>query len=435
VMRAAQAIAGEIRLERLIERLLQVVIENAGAQRGALILGSADQLTVEAEAQTEIPAVQLIAGLPLEQSTNLPVAVINYVARTRRSIVLADASRDARFAHDPYVALQRPASLIAMPLLYQGTLTGVVYLENNLASDAFTIARLEVLGLLAGQAATAIANARLYAELDANRSQLEQRVTERTQELRESNLQLEAARDQAQQANQAKSSFLSNMSHELRTPLNAIIGYSDMLIEDVSEEGQSHVAADLRKIRTAGQHLLSVINDILDLSKIEAGKMALYIEAFSMHTLVQEVVSTIEPLIEKRGNTLHVRMEDIALDLSMRSDVIKTRQILFNLLSNASKFTENGSITLSVRQERAESEQDMVIFEVQDNGIGMSEEQLNMLFQPFMQADLSTTRKYGGTGLGLTITRYFCHMLGGAIHVTSSTGTGSNFTVKLPLSI
>jgi predicted ATPase/signal transduction histidine kinase len=435
VMRAAQAIAGEIRLEQLIARLLHVIIENAGAQRGVLILGNADDLLVEAEAQSESKTVDLIGDLPLEASNSLPVAVINYVARTRRSIVLADANRDTRFAHDPYVAANRPASLIAMPLLHQGNLNGVVYLENNLTSDAFTAARLEVLGLLAGQAATAIANARLYAELDLHRGQLEQRVAERTHELRESNLQLEAARDQAQQANQAKSSFLSNMSHELRTPLNAIIGYSDMLIEETTADDQSHLAADLRKIRTAGQHLLGVINDILDLSKIEAGKMALYLESFTIHSLVQDVVSTIEPLIEKRGNTLRIELEHIPYEANMHSDLIKTRQILFNLLSNASKFTEQGIITLRVWQEQSAHETPMVAFEVQDSGIGMTDEQLNMLFQPFMQADLSTTRKYGGTGLGLTITRYFCHMLGGSIRVASTAGLGSTFTVMLPLAL
>jgi predicted ATPase/signal transduction histidine kinase len=439
VMRAAQAIAGEIRLDQLLSRLLQVVMENAGAQRGVLILSTNDQLTIEAEGSTDPFAVRLIGGLLVEESENLPVAVINYVARTRQYIVLADAARDARFGQDRYVAIHRPASLLCMPLLNQGTLSGVVYLENNLTTGAFTPARLEVLGLLAGQATIAIENARLYSELDTYRSQLEQRVELRTSELRESNLQLEQARATAEAANQAKSMFLSNMSHELRTPLNAIIGYSDMMLEEAQEAGEEQNSADLGKIRAAGQHLLAVINDILDLSKIEAGKMDLYIEPFSVADLVREVASTIQPLIEKRGNSLRI---DLAADVGMiNSDLTKVRQILFNLLSNASKFTEQGTITLRLRILDSLAGVDWVptgqhtawlLFEISDTGIGMTPEQLARLFQPFTQADASMTRNYGGTGLGLTITRHFYQMLGGDIHVTSEYRVGSTFTVVVP---
>jgi signal transduction histidine kinase len=365
--------------------------------------------------------------------------VINYVARTRQYIVLADAARDARFGQDRYVAIQRPASLLCMPLLNQGTLSGVVYLENNLMTGAFTPARLEVLGLLAGQATIAIENARLYSELDTYRSQLEQRVELRTSELRESNLQLEQARATAEAANQAKSMFLSNMSHELRTPLNAIIGYSDMMLEEAQEAGEEQNSADLGKIRAAGQHLLAVINDILDLSKIEAGKMDLYIEPFRVADLVREVASTIQPLIEKRGNSLRI---DLAADVGMiNSDLTKVRQILFNLLSNASKFTEQGTITLRLLIPDSAAVPDWVpngqhtawlLLEISDTGIGMTPEQLARLFQPFTQADASMTRNYGGTGLGLTITRHFCQMLGGDIHVTSEYRVGSIFTVVVP---
>jgi signal transduction histidine kinase len=439
VMRAAQSIAGEIRLDQLLSSLLQVVMENAGAQRGVLILSTNDQLTIEAEGSADPFAVRLIDGLPLEESENLPVAVINYVARTRQYIVLADAARDARFGQDRYVAIHRPASLLCMPLLNQGTLSGVVYLENNLTTGAFTPARLEVLGLLAGQATIAIENARLYSELDTYRSQLEQRVELRTSELRESNLQLEQARATAEAANQAKSMFLSNMSHELRTPLNAIIGYSDMMLEEADEAGQAQNSADLRKIRAAGQHLLAVINDILDLSKIEAGKMDLYIEPFRVADLVRDVANTIQPLIEKRSNSLHI---DLAADVGLiNSDLTKVRQILFNLLSNASKFTEQGTITLRLRILDSQAVPDWVptgqhaawlLFEISDTGIGMTPEQLGRLFQPFTQADSSMTRNYGGTGLGLTITRHFCQMLGGDIHVTSEYQVGSTFTVVVP---
>ncbi|MEG5033424.1 PAS domain S-box protein [Microcoleus sp. AT3-D2] len=242
----------------------------------------------------------------------------------------------------------------------------------------------------------------------------------------------------AQAANQAKSAFLANMSHELRTPLNAIIGYSDMLKEDAEDLGCEDFIPDLQKIQTAGKHLLSLISDILDISKIEAGRMELYLETFNPVNLIDEVVSTVKPLVDKNSNKFEVDCGD---DLGMMyADITKTRQILLNLLSNAAKFTEQGTITLCIErvkhnslttQEIAEPS-DSIIFRVADTGIGIPPEQLQHLFQAFMQGDASTTRKYGGTGLGLTISRHFCVMMGGDMQVESELGCGSVFTVCLP---
>ncbi|MDQ5853033.1 MAG: PAS domain S-box protein, partial [Chloroflexota bacterium] len=230
--------------------------------------------------------------------------------------------------------------------------------------------------------------------------------------------ELAMARDQALEANRAKSAFLANMSHELRTPLNAIIGYSEMLQEEAEELGQKDFIPDLKKILDAGRHLLALINDILDLSKVEAGKMALYLESFDTTHMIQDVVNTVQPLVAKNDNTLVVRCaEDVG---SMRTDLTKVRQTLFNLLSNAAKFTEHGVITLEVTRESDGA--DWIIFRVSDSGIGMAPEQLGKLFQPFTQADTSTTRNYGGTGLGLAITRHFCQMMGGDITVASEVG-------------
>lgn len=246
----------------------------------------------------------------------------------------------------------------------------------------------------------------------------------------------EAAQQAAETANKSKSIFLANMSHELRTPLNAIIGYSEMLAEDAEEMGQTDFVPDLQRIRTAGTHLLQLINDILDISKIEAGKMDLFLENVVIDELINNVVSTIAPVVEDRQNRLRVeRQPDLGF---MHSDMTKLRQILFNLLSNAAKFTESGDIFLTVERGphpyvlQTDSDAEWIVFEVRDTGIGMNPDQIQRVFDSFTQADASTTRKYGGTGLGLTITKHFCGMLGGDIQVESTEGQGTTFTVVVP---
>jgi signal transduction histidine kinase/CheY-like chemotaxis protein len=237
------------------------------------------------------------------------------------------------------------------------------------------------------------------------------------------------ARDAAEAANRAKSAFLANMSHELRTPLNAIIGYSEMLEEDAQASGNAAFASDLQKIRSAGKHLLGLINDVLDLSKVEAGKMKLFLETFEVAGVVEEVVATAQPLAEKNGNTLEVRC---APDVGqLREDITKVRQVLLNLMSNACKFTEKGKVSLDVTREN-DVTGTWVVFRVRDTGIGMTSEQMGKLFQAFTQADGSTQRKYGGTGLGLALSRKFCVMMGGDINAASEPGSGSTFTMRLP---
>jgi PAS domain S-box-containing protein len=240
----------------------------------------------------------------------------------------------------------------------------------------------------------------------------------------------EAARELAEHANQTKSEFLANMSHELRTPLNAIIGYAQILQEDAADEGMDSMLPDMKKIETAGKHLLALINDILDLSKIEAGRMEVYVEHVSIPALIEDLRTLTEPLAQGNGNTLAVEI-DAGIDL-VATDLTKLKQSLLNLLSNACKFTKGGEVGLTVRAVPGPAGA-MVEFQVRDSGIGMSPEQMERLFQPFTQADASTTRQFGGTGLGLAITKRFCTMLGGDVAVTSVPGQGSTFTIRLPV--
>jgi len=266
---------------------------------------------------------------------------------------------------------------------------------------------------------------------EANQS-LEHKVAERTAELQQAMHEAQQARSVAEEANKTKSAFLANMSHELRTPLNAIIGYSEMLSEEAMDMGEESFVTDLKKIHTAGKHLLGLINDVLDISKIEAGKMDLYLEDFDVAQMVHDAANTITPLVEKNGN--HLKIECDPRIGVMHADLTKLRQSLFNLLSNACKFTEHGTITLKAERTR-EEKGEWVTFKVTDTGIGMTPDQMSKLFQSFTQADASTTRKYGGTGLGLAITRHFCRMMGGDALVESEVGKGSTFILRVPAQV
>ncbi|MFZ2140879.1 MAG: ATP-binding protein, partial [Xanthobacteraceae bacterium] len=292
---------------------------------------------------------------------------------------------------------------LLVPLVRSGRVVGALVVRRK-APGEFPANTIELLETFAAQSALAIQNARLFSEIGEKSHQLEM-------------------------ASQHKSQFLANMSHELRTPLNAIIGVSEMLREDARDLKREDEFEPLDRMLGAGRHLLALINDILDLSKIEAGRMELHLESFPLAPLINDVAKTIEPMATKNGNRIVV---DCPPDLgTLHADQIRFRQALLNLASNANKFTENGTVTIAAQPQRPDG-RDWIMIAVTDTGIGMTEEQIGRLFHEFSQADASTTRKYGGTGLGLAISKRFCQMMGGDITVKSMPGKGSTFTIRLP---
>jgi PAS domain S-box-containing protein len=339
----------------------------------------------------------------------------------------------------------KSSSILNVAIRLGGHIVGILSLEHIGAPRQWALSERTFADALANLVALAIEGferQRAQEALHKAKSQLEITVEQRTSQLTAANkllrieiaerkraeIALQEALHKAEAASRAKSTFLANMSHELRTPLNAIIGYSEILEEIAVDDGLKYLIPDLHKIYGAGRHLLTLINDILDLSKIEAGRMELYLESFDLGNLIEEVVATLHPLVEKNRNQLQVSCSpNLGV---MYADLTKVRQILFNLLSNALKFTEAGTVLLSATREQAGSS-DWIYLRVADTGIGMSAFQQQGLFEPFIQGDASTTRKYGGTGLGLAISRLFCQIMGGDITLESQLGVGSTFTVHL----
>ena len=424
VMKAAQAISGEIVLSNLLSQLMKIAIENAGAEKVFLILNTSGELLIEAQANLEYNDVLMMQSIPVNDSHQLPISLIHYVERTQEDVVLKDASASGIFATDTHITNNKPKSILCTPLIHQCKLIGILYLENNLMTDAFTSDRLEILKLLSSQAAISIENARLYTDLENYSRTLEAKVEERTLELQEEICDRKRAEEAAEAANRAKSEFLANMSHELRTPLNGILGYTQIFKKHKNLSDQQKNGINI--IHQCGEHLLTLINDILDLSKIEARKMELSPKEFHFPEFIQGIYEICCIRAEQKG--IKLIYETLSpLPKVIRADEKRLRQVLINLLGNAVKFTEKGSVTFKVGYHKGK-----LRFQVEDTGIGIAQEQLEAIFLPFQQAG-EDHHKTEGTGLGLTISNQLVQIMGGEIKVKSTLGQGSIFCVDLDL--
>ncbi|MGH7310118.1 MAG: response regulator, partial [Candidatus Rokuibacteriota bacterium] len=393
-----------------IETVLDTIVSRAGQLAGADGCSiyeydeATEQFNLRATHNLEPALVEAIRAMPLHKGEG----VMGRAAELREPIQVFDIAQPGAYQSRQRDLLIRAGyrAVLSVPLLREDEIIGSLSVTRN-APGEFPPEVVDLLKTLATQSALAIQNARLFREIEDKGRQLEI-------------------------ASKHKSQFLANMSHELRTPMNAIIGITEMLLEDARALGQEEQVEPHERILRAGKHLLALINDILDLSKIEAGKMELHLESFAITPLVEDVVTTIRPLAEKNGNRVVV---ECPVDLgTMRADATRVRQALLNLASNAGKFTEGGLVTVAVVRRRDDA-RDWITFAVSDTGIGMTSEQVAKLFEEFTQADASTTRKYGGTGLGLAISRRFCRMMGGDITVESTPGQGSTFTIALPADV
>ena len=563
LMKASQAIASEIELDKLLTTLMRILLESCGAQTGYLILESQGQLRVEASGEANSNQVMVLQSTPIE--TCLPLSIIHYVERTQEALIETDVAREGRFTQDAYIKIQQPKSILCAPLLNQGQLIGIVYLENNLADGVFTPDRLEVIQLLSTQTAIALTNARLYTQVRSTQNRLnkflnaipvgisvhdakgqiiytnqvaqqllniqdlpkaeteklsqtygvyragtgemypveqlpvvrsllgekaqaddlelyqnerivsveststpifddtgnveyaiaafqdisDRKQAEKTlienirleQEISDRKLteaELERAKEAAVAANKAKSTFLANMSHELRTPLNVILGFSQLMNQDTNLLNEQK--ENLNIIHRSGEHLLTLINQVLDLSKVEAGRMTLSNNNLNIHHFLAEIEEMFA--LKANAQSLDLRFECAAdVPKYICVDEVKLRQVLINFISNAVKFTSSGSVSLEVKNKQLKAQieagtkttnnqqQTTITFEVKDTGVGIAAEELENLFKPFVQT-ASGQKVQQGTGLGLTISRQFVRLMGGEITVISH---GKAFTPGMPL--
>jgi predicted ATPase/signal transduction histidine kinase/CheY-like chemotaxis protein/tRNA A-37 threonylcarbamoyl transferase component Bud32 len=504
VVKASQILSGEMVLSRLLEKMMHIVIENAGAEKGFLLLPQQNEWFIEAEGHIDSSKVTVLQSIPLplpqppfekreigkislsSERINFPQSpftsvrssteissfetrkieemslsshIIYYVVRTKKNVVLSDATQENHLNHDPYIIKHHPKSILCMPLLNQGQLTGILYLENNLTTGAFTYERLEVLNLLSAQMAISIENSLLYKDL-------EKKVAERTLELEQQIEVRKRAEESANIANQAKSIFIASMSHELRSPLNAILGFTDIVLKNpkLEKDDQEH----LKIINRSGEHLLTLINQVLDLSKIESGRATLNETDFDLYHLLDDLENMFHQSANHKNLSLIFDCEP-SVPQYIRTDEIKLRQVLINLLNNALKFTKTGSVTVRILPRIPQNsdhqeissiheislltpssfpkpskkqfgndedisettkpetiEKPSLQFEIEDTGVGIPSDELETIFEAFVQANSGQVIAEG-TGLGLAISRKFIELMGGQITVNSEIGHGATF--------
>ena len=397
----SQAVNSTIDLQTVLSTIIAKAVQLSGTEAGTIYVFDEDSQEFQVHANYGMDEA-LIAAVK-DRHIRLGETMVSQAALQRKSMQLADAQQDTSSLVLDVIQRAGFRALLAVPLLSANRIVGALVVRRK-APGEFPRSTVDLLETFGAQSVLAIQNARLFHEVEEKSHELEV-------------------------ASRHKSQFLANMSHELRTPLNAIIGVTEMLQEDARDFKRDDEIEPLDRVLRAGRHLLALINDILDLSKIEAGRMELHLETFSLSPQIEEVAKTIEPMAAKNNNRIIINCPP---DLgTLHADQIRLRQALLNLASNANKFTENGTVTIAAQPQRVDC-RDWVTIAVADTGIGMTEEQMGRLFQEFSQAEASTARKFGGTGLGLAISRHFCRIMGGDITVESKPGEGSTFTIRLP---
>ena len=433
-------------LDCFIKKFMPMLVKkNVGAEQAWLILKNNLQFPYQAEPAHEHlveglfleafatpDEVQILKPIPLASINShgntqvaLSKAIVMYVANTQTPVILNDARQNDLFANDPHILHQQPKSVLCFPILLQNKIIGLFYLENNQVTGAFTSECLALLKWLSTQIAIPMGNALFYAQLD--QACLTTGSTSSFPDQGPTHIET---------TNRAQNTFLANISHELRTPLNAIIGYSEIIQEDAEILGYEDILPDIEKIQTAGIQLLGIITDILEISKIEANELELNLTQFPVVQLIEDMAITFQLMVEMEGNTFSIEYGDELGELY--ADYNKVGQILLNLLSNAAKFTNQGTVTLTITRKSFSADSsasEWLYFEIADTGIGIPPDKINIIFEAFTQADNSTTREYGGMGLGLTISNHFCRAMGGQISVSSEVGKGSLFIVQLPARI